>query len=160
MKILTSLLILMLATSAVADPPLVPPAVPTVEAIPPGPDNIVVVKQGAAAPFTGQLFDGSTALRWANWLQQYRQLLTTTIQHDQQVEQINLNYDAGILKTEQQRNTAAEQDLNQRLASSEKQKAQAEYEAQNPPWYRTVWFGVGIGVVGTVAIAATVAKVR
>jgi hypothetical protein len=147
-------LVLTLTTRALADP------VPQVSTTPAGDDRIVVVREGDRVPFTGQLFDGPTALRWANWLEQYRQLLPTTHQHDEQVCQIKLNYDAKVLTVEQQRAKAVEQDLKQRLAGSEKQRAAAEYEAQNPAWYRTVWFGAGVGVVATIAIAAVVVRTR
>lgn len=151
MKARVALLVLTITGKAFADPP-----VPTVETVPPGDDHIVVVRAGEKVPFTGQLFDGDTALRWANWLEQYRHLVPTIIEHDQKVCSIKLEYDASILKTEKDKAAAIERDLKERLLKSEKARAQAEYEAQNPPWYRSVWFGVGVGAVSTIAITYAV----
>lgn len=153
MKKRAILLAVTLSTNALADPP-----VPQLETVPPGDDRIAALREGDRAPYTGQLFDSSTALRWANWLEQYRVILRTTVEHDQKVCSIKLDYDATVLKTEQQKAAALEQDLKQRLTDSEKARAQAQYEAQNPPWYRTVWFGAGLGVVTTLAITYAVVQ--
>ena len=40
--------------------------------VPAGSDVIVVAREGVAAPFTGQLFDQATALRWGNRIVRYR----------------------------------------------------------------------------------------
>jgi hypothetical protein len=151
MKIRALVLALTLTTRALAEEPVV-------EAIPPGDDKIVVVREGDKAPFTGQLFDGPTALRWANWLQQYRHILRLTVEHDQKVCQVKLNYDAEVLTIEKKRAAATEQDLRDRLVKSETARADAEYRAEHPAWYRTVWFGVGVGVVGTVAVTYAAAQ--
>jgi hypothetical protein len=151
MKIRALVLLLTFTTKVLAEEPVI-------EAIPPGDDKIVVVREGDKAPFTGQLFDGPTALRWANWLQQYRHILRLTIERDQKVCQVKLDYDAEVLAIEKRRAAATEQDLRERLVKSETGRADAEYRVEHPPFYRTVWFGVGIGVVGTVAVTYVAAQ--
>lgn len=135
---------------------------PIVQTIPPGSDKIVVVREGDRAPFTGQLFDSPTALRWANWLQQYQTMLTATVEHDQKVCAAKVEYGSKLLTIEKERAAALEQDLRARLVTSEKARAQALYEAQNPSWYRTVWFGAGVAtvtlLVTTVVVSSTLTK--
>jgi len=127
-------------------------AEPLVQSIPSGDDKIVVVREGDKAPFTGQLFDGPTALRWANWLQQYQTLLPATIERDQKVCSAKVEYGGKVLVIEKERAAALERDLRDRLVKAEQERGKALYEAQNPSWYRTVWFGAGVGIVTTLAI--------
>jgi hypothetical protein len=144
MKTKMMIAVTLMSRLAVADP--------TVKTIPDGPDKIVVVKEGDKAPFTGQLFDAPTALRWANWLQQYQTLLPAMAERDQKVCDAKIEYGTKALVIEKERATAAEKDLRDRLVMAEKERAQALYEAQNPSWYRTVWFGAGVGAVTTLVI--------
>jgi len=133
-------------------------AEPLVQSIPSGDDKIVVVREGDKAPFTGQLFDGATALRWANWLQQYQTLLPATIERDQKVCSAKVEYGGKALVIEKERAAVVEQDLRKRLLSSEKERVQAIYELQNPSWYRTVWFGVAIGATSVLATVYVVGR--
>ena len=55
-------LALFMSTTATASPALTP--------IPPGEDKIEPITQGQVSPFSGQVFDNKTALRWGNYLQQ------------------------------------------------------------------------------------------
>jgi hypothetical protein len=144
MKTRALLTIVLMSRIAAADP--------LVQAIPLGDDKIVVVREGDKAPFTGQLFDGATALRWANWLQQYQTLLPATIEREQKICSAKVEYGDKVLKAEKERAAGVEQDLRKRLVSSEKELAQARYDEQNPSWYRTVWFGAGVGIATTLAV--------
>jgi hypothetical protein len=113
-----------------------------VQDIPPGEDNIVVVKKGDPAPFTGQLFDPSTALRWANWLEQYRLRLKADVELEQK---------RGELGTAlwQQKYTIQKDFYEVQLAQALKDKEALTVRLNDRPWYTTVWFGSVLGVVGT-----------
>lgn len=147
-----ALVIILIPRLALADPL-------TVEAVPPGDDKIVVVHEGDKAPFTGQLFDQPTALRWANWMQQYRALLKVTVDHDTQVCDAKLLYDSTVMGAEKVKTDGIEADLRDRLTKSDQARATAQYQLDHPPWYTSVWFGVGVGVVGTLAVTYAAAKV-
>lgn len=134
-------------------------AEPTLQSIPPGDDKIVVVREGDKAPFTGQLFDNATALRWANWLQQYKAMMPLLEQRDDKVCHAKLEYSDIVLKLEQKKSEAIEKDLRVRLVVAEKARVKAEHDAAHPAWYATPWFGFGVGIVTTVAITYTTVKV-
>jgi hypothetical protein len=146
------LAIVLIPKLAFADPP-------AVEAVPPGDDQIVVVHAGDKAPFTGQLFDQPTALRWANWMQQYRTLLKVTVDHDTQVCDAKLLYDSTVMTAEKVKTDGVEKDLRDRLTKTDAARAQAQYDADHPTWYKSVWFGVGVGVVGTLAVTYAASRV-
>lgn len=146
MKIRALVLLATFSTRALAADPLV-------QSIPPGDDKIVVVRQGEKVPFTGQLYDGATALRWANWLQQYRQLVVLNHEHDQQVCQAKLDFDATFLASETKKATTIERDLKDRLVASERARAAAQYEIDHPAWYRSIWFGAAVGIVTTLGVS-------
>lgn len=128
-----------------------------VQTIPPGNDNIVYLAKGLPAPFEGQLFDNSTALRWGFWLQQYKLRLKSDVELEKQSCKINLEFKDKELKIEADKSTAIEKDLQDRLLRSEKARIVAEDEVRDPPFWRTFQFGVLIGVSGTVLV--TVAAV-
>jgi len=120
--------------------------------IPPGEDRIVPLPKGEKAPYSGQLFDQDTALRWANWLQQYKLRLKEEQKMCSKLSSIELRYQSKLLNIEKRRANAIESDLRARLKRSEEARLQAEHEARNPPWYTTRTFGIIVGVVGTAAI--------
>lgn len=124
---------------------------PRIEDIPPGADRIVAIKEGEPAPFSGALFDTPTAQRWGNWLRQYKLRLVLDVEYQKKQDEISyraldrgwqLRMDAVQLALLQQQHRTAE--LEKRLQ-------------QPTPWYRTVWFGLTLGVVGTLAAGATAA---
>jgi hypothetical protein len=116
---------------------------------PPGDDKIEPVSKGEAVPFSGQLFDTNTALRWGNYLEQCRVRLKVDVQWQQQLGQVEVNQWKTKYELVQRHNETIEryyQEENLRLRQ----------ELESPPFYRTPWFGVTVGVVGTVlAVSAT-----
>ena len=127
---------------------------PPVEAIPPGDDKIVPLDKGEEAPFGGQLFDPATAIRWGNWLQQYKYRLVWDVELEQQVCGEEKTYRDNLLTIEKERAEKTETALQEALMRSEKARAQAEEDARNPPWYSTMEFGVVVGAVATAAVFA------
>ena len=120
--------------------------------IPPGEDVIAAVKKGQPAPFDGQIFDINTALRWANWLDQYQAKLKAVQTKERALCQSQLEYQAELDLLEIDELKALNIDLKERLKRSETAKAQAEYELNHTAWYESVWFGVALGVVGTTGL--------
>ena len=118
--------------------------------VPAGNDVIVPVRKGEPAPVDGQIFDNDTALRWANWLVQYKTLLKTKIELQKKLCAIDTDLAQQKLAIEEEKNQKVVTDLETKL-----QKAQTE--AADPPFYRTFWFGATMGVVGTVALTAATA---
>lgn len=119
--------------------------------IPEGEDRITSMTQGQEAPYSGQLFDPPTALRWANALEQYKMRLEDDVEREKQVCEIKTEYSEKVLAAEKERAVIVEADLRIRLHRSEQARLKAEHELRNPTWYRTTWFGVVTGVVGAAA---------
>lgn len=140
MRVFVLLLFLLVpAVARAADPPT-----PSVSALPPGEDVVVVVRRGEAAPFAGQLFDDASAIRWANYILQYRALLQLNTQYQKQLYAADADYynkKIDLLQAEYRTVTA---DLQKRLLEAQKENA-------DPPFYRTTWFGIGLGVAGSAA---------
>ena len=126
---------------------------PPIDVIPEGPDRIVAIEAGEVAPFSGQLFDPPTALRWANWLRQYSLRLRLSAEFEREARAIRQAYTADLLRIERERGARAEAALEESLRQRE-----AELDrALNPPWYSSTWFGVTMGVTGTLAVTALAA---
>lgn len=115
---------------------------PKIEAIPPGEDRILSLKEGDKAPFTGQLFEPATAVRWANWLQQYKFHLRSDLELQKKTDGLEIKLWQEKYKLQQAQYVEVTTDLQRRLH-------QAESELRSPPWYTTTWFGVVLGVAGT-----------
>ncbi len=156
MRALVVLLVLLISSSAIAQPS--PDPEPTyekpapVDTIPPGKDKIKSVRKGQVVPFDGQLFDIDTAIRWGFWLQQYKYRLEADSIRFQQLCRVETDFRDRKLGIEKERNGKVETDLRERLLRSEKARLAAEEEARNPPWFSTTAFGVVIGVVATAAV--------
>lgn len=145
-RFVSVLLVLALTRTARADPPAPLPVV----AVPPGDDVIVAIRKGDPAPFTGQLFDEKSALRWANYLQQYKYRLAADVAFQKQYDQATIDYLKKSLEDANKTAATSTQSLQLQLAT-------AQDAAQNPPFYKTFWFGVVIGFViagGAVCLAA------
>ena len=123
-----------------------------IKANPPGEDKIEPIKKGDPAPFSGQLFEPATALRWGNWLQQYQLRLRLDVETEQAICKAQTDYLKDVRAIEKSRNAAVEKDLLTRLKRAEEARLLAEEEARNPAWYNTRTFGVIVGVVSTAAI--------
>jgi len=141
-------MLLVLFTSAAAA------QVPPIESVPKGEDKIAILREGQKAPYAGQLFDPSTALRWGNWLQQYKYRLKWDVQRAQSLCEAETTYRDELLKAEERRALTVEMDLRSRLVASEKERLRVEELLRNPAWYTTRTFGVVTGVVATVGVFA------
>lgn len=125
------------SASAWALPPL---AAPTVVAIPAGSDRIVSLRQGEPAPFTGHLFDPPTAMRWGNFLEQYRVRLDVDVRSERERGQV----EAGFWRTR------LEQDRGYYLVviqDQQRQIAQLQLPKADLAFYERSWFAFGLGVV-------------
>lgn len=123
-----------------------------VQDIPPGPDNIVSVRKDEKAPFAGQLFDAPTALRWANWLQQYKLQLRTDVEAQKKICAADVALGQKKLEVEQDKNLTITGDLRHQLTTKDTRISDLEKAADSPPFYKTFWFGATIGVVVTGAL--------
>ena len=140
-------LLLLLPRLAWADPPA------PVVAVPPGDDVIVPMKKGDSAPFMGQLFDQATALRWANYLQQYKLRLQTDVDYQKKYDGAELAFQQKQLELERAQYAKVTEELQAKLNT-----AQTALSA-GPPWYKTADVGFVVGVVATVATACTAVAV-
>ena len=139
LRVLFGLLLLPLCAAAQSPP---------VQEIPPGEDEIVPVAKGQQAPFAGQLFSPDTALRWANWLQQYKYRLEWDVTREQKLCVEEKNYRDKLLVIEKERSKKVEDDLVERLRKTEQARIDAESAAE-PAWYSTVEFGIVVGTAIT-----------
>ena len=119
--------------------------------VPAGEDKIVPMRKNELSPMDGQLFDNDTALRWANWLVQYKQLLKSNAEMQKRLCAIDVNLANEKLLIEQDKNKKIIPDLEAKLAK-------ATEEAEHPPFYKTALFGGAVGVALTsIGIVAAVA---
>jgi hypothetical protein len=133
------------------------PTVPRYELkpIPPGDDRIVPLNEGKKAPFSGQLYDPATALRWANFLEQYRLQLDLCYKTSGELQQLERTYWQSVVRIEEGAHKEIRLDLQTRLERVEKRNAELEGELlKGPPWYETRTFGVVLGFVGGVGVVA------
>lgn len=122
---------------------------------PPGDDKITVLRKGDAAPYTGQLYDDNTSVRWAIWLQQYKGRYALDLKAVEDSCQVKLDADSAIAKALSDRNAAVEADAVKRLKDSETARLQAEEALRNPSFFDRpgVWFGVGVATTILTAVA-------
>jgi len=139
-RFLLPLLLLTMTTRALAQ---------DVQTIPPGEDKIVSVREGDKSPFTGQLFDQQTALRWANWLQQYKLRLKIDVEQQKKLSEVEVGFVKQLLQIEKDKYAAVTQDYQTRSALQQTKIQELEAEIKNPPWYSSVWFGAALGVLTT-----------
>lgn len=118
-----------------------------VVAVPSGDDQISAVHKDEKAPFQGQLFSNDTALRWANWLVQYKNLVH--MNEDIQKKLCTIQTDTLQSKLDLERKQY--QEVTQEMLKDLKV---AQEQAANPPFYKTATFGLVMGVVGAVALVA------
>src|SRR5262245_11764887 len=117
-----------------------------------GEDVIVPLKKGAVAPFTGQLFDNKTAVRWGLWLKSYRELEAAEIAKARGICEADLLFKDDLLRIEQDKRVTLTADLKQRLLTSDAERVKLKDQLDHPPWYTSVWFGIGVGVVSTTTL--------
>lgn len=120
-----------------------------IPAIPPGDDKIVAIKEGERAPFSGQLLDPPTALRWANWLGQYRLRLKADVELQKQLGDVRASYQEQLLVIEKERSAFILKDYMERFQAQQARIAVLEKELSAPPWYKSPWVALSVGVLGT-----------
>lgn len=120
------------------------PAQSPVKDIPPGEDEIVYLPEGQPAPYSGQLFSDPTALRWANWLRQYKTAYTVDMAAQTQLRQIEREAAAERLRAQKEYNEKVVEAYEKRLAGQSPAGA----------WYDTFWAGAVVGTIGATAIMA------
>lgn len=130
-----------------------------VEAIPPGEDVIEAIQKGSPAPFSGQLFDTMTAMRWGNWLQQYKLRLDVDVKAVERMCKVEMDYQLSLKNIEVERNKRIEEDLRSRLVVSETRNVKLADRINNPSFFRSMEFGVTLGVVGSAVVAVAVGLV-
>ena len=143
LRIVACLLLLVIPSEVLAQ-------TPPLQAVPPGDDVIVVVQKGQPAPVTGQLFDQSTAIRWGNYLQQCSMRLVSDVAVQQKVDQAQIDYLTKTVDLERSKYTTVVTDYQLRLTT-------AQNALQNPPFYKTPWFGFTLGVLGSVLLGGLAA---
>lgn len=102
--------------------------------------------QGSVTPYSGQLFDNKTALRWGNYLEQCKARLKADVEYQRRVDQAQIDFLTSSLAAREDQFKVVTIDYQKQLA-----------EARDPAFYKTTWFGVVIGVVGTVAAITSTA---
>ena len=120
-----------------------------VQAIPPGKDRIIPTKKGDPAPFDGQLFDNDTALRWGNWLLQYKLRLQQDVDYQKKVLGADVQLWQHKYELSEQKYVTVTSDYQKRLADSTALVAKYREEIDSPPWYRSPVFGFAVGIVFT-----------
>jgi len=149
-------LLLLAAPAAAQEMPVVPAPEGDVDQ-PPGEDVIVVVGRGVPAPFSGQLFDPATALRWGYRTVRYR-LLIQTLRAELQV-----CHEERAASTERQldiQSSSYVREIEGLRTDLREQAARYEGELQryrSPPFYETWSFGFAMGVVVTGIVAGVIA---
>lgn len=121
-----------------------------VQAVPPGEDRIEAVKKGDPAPFDAQCFDQPTAIRWGNYLVQYKYRLKLDHGYLRALDEANDEYNKKLLQAEKDK-------YNDVVPKLEYENSELRRQLDNPPFYKTVWLGVVLGVVTTGALVALTA---
>lgn len=126
------------------------------QSIPPGPDQIVALGEGQKAPFSGQLFSADTALRWGNWLMQYKHRLTLDVEREKKLCGVELKYHNKLLSIEEEKSQRLTEDLKSRLVRSEQRNAALQDDINHPSFWSSIEFGLILGVVGSAAVAVAI----
>lgn len=113
--------------------------------VPPGDDRIELVRQGEQVPFTGQLFDSHTALRWANRLVQLGELRAVDYTALTDWCQVQVDHQVDLRNADRALAHAVSTDLKARLLQLEQRNA----DLANPPFWENPWFAFAMGVVVT-----------
>ncbi len=92
-------------------------------------------------------------MRWANWLRQYGLRLRLSKEFEREALAIRQQYTADMIRIERERASRAQAALEESLRARERELD----VALNPPWYTSTWFGVAMGVTGTLAVTAVAA---
>lgn len=143
------LVVLTLSATGLAEESKLP--TPQVLTYPPGDDKIAVVRKGEVAPYTGQLFEDNTALRWAVWLQQYRTRYGLDLRAAQEGCAVRLDHASALAAIEATRTQQIEKDLRARLTEVDAQRLRLEETIRDPGFFKQPGTWVAVGVVTTLA---------
>jgi hypothetical protein len=123
---------------------------PPLIAVPDGEDRIQHVEKGEPAPYSGQLFDPSTALRWAHYLQQAKLRLREDVLYERRVCNAHLGYMGHRVELEVQYGEAVESDLRKRALRLEQRNVDLADEIRDPGLFKSpgFWFAVGVLTTG------------
>lgn len=111
-----------------------------VEDIPPGQDQIQYLPKGTPAPYSGQLFDDQTALRWANWIRQYKAFYQMDMESQQKQCAVSVQLEQRKLQLTEEHYKQIVLEYDTRLKEAGR--------PQTTPFYSTMEFGVAVGAVG------------
>jgi len=123
-----------------------------IETLPSGEDIIVPLRLEEPAPFQGQLFSNDTALRWANWLVQYKLRLQLDVQEQKSLCEVRTNALKKKHLIDQEKYNTVVLDYKVKLSD-------AEYRANYPPWYKDFWVGTTLGAITVSAIGLVIVGV-
>lgn len=124
-----------------------------VKPIPVGEDMIQAVEESEKAPYTGQLFSNDTAIRWMNYIKQYRayvELLESKLRNAENSKRQSME----ILIEGYEKNLTLLEDKYVKVLDENRQLS---YTINNPPWYKTFTFGLIIGIVFPVLLFSVMA---
>lgn len=122
--------------------------------IPPGPDKIVSLKEGDKAPYAGQLYDPATALRWANWLLQFKTQLEANAELQKKICEAEVKLAVRQTEIQVEKDNAIISDLKSQVVARDVKVMQLQHELDSPPFYKTPLFGIIVGVIGAGALVA------
>jgi hypothetical protein len=128
--------------------------------VPAGEDRIVVAREGVAAPFTGQLFDQATALRWGNRIVRYRmrihlleeELSTTRAEYEASMAARLHLVDESYARQLQLQQESFEREISGLRDDLREQATRYENELaryRNQPFWESWGFAFGMGVLVT-----------
>lgn len=128
---------------------------PPITTVPEGEDKIVPIHEGEEAPYSGQLFDPPTALRWANWLQQYKLRLKLDVETEREKCRVKLVAKDKVLSLHIDMHDQLSEDYRKRILRLERRNVKLQEELNNRPFYKRAWFGYVMGVATSVAVGTT-----
>lgn len=121
----------------------------SIQTIPPGEDKISPLKKGEVAPYDGQLFDNYTALRWGNWLLQYKLRLRIDVEYQKKLWDADVELWKKKYEISETKYTVVTADYQKKVAALETQVEKYRAEVESPAWYRSPITGFVLGVVVT-----------
>ena len=131
-------------------PPLIPELKVELTSIPEGEDQIVLLERGSPAPFSGQLFSSGTALRWGNWLEQYRVQTPLLLDTQSRMCLTEIQYRDSVIEVKDDAAEKIQEDLMARLERVEEKNAHLQAQLnRGPRWYQGRTFGIVVGAVGS-----------
>lgn len=126
-----------------------PHAAVILQDIPSGPDKIIPLRKGDPTPFDGQLYDNQTALRWGNWLLQYKFRLEADVNLQRKLGEADTELWKKKYELMEDKYKVTTTDYQAQVAHWQTETARYKVESENPPWYRTPLMGFALGVVFT-----------